>query len=257
VNVRAANCARLASKRKGKEAKPQNPCPERTRAPPNPPGSPSPRSPPDRTAPHHHGHHPTAPLPITTVTTRPHRSPSPRSPPDRTARSTPPSTPTCRLRQTSSVASAIDTGCAVNRVRAARRIIHAYRRVHLSISSDHTIHLPISFDHENRTIRAEKWSELIGRRKMVRTDKKLAGFAPPAPGFDGRPAEGQALTFRIFTDMADGGSAIRRPIQPPASRRRRSVSGRRRPQSHRSMPMASPTAPGPTRAARSAPRGRP
>jgi hypothetical protein len=35
----------------------------------------------------------------------------------------------------------------------------------LSISSDHRLQLPIGFDHPNRTIRAQKWSEPIGRRK--------------------------------------------------------------------------------------------
>jgi hypothetical protein len=67
---------------------------------------------------------------------------------------------------TASAGLAIGTDCVVNFVRAAQRIVHAvYGRASLSIGSDHTIHLPIGFDHKIQTIRAPKWSEPIGRRK--------------------------------------------------------------------------------------------
>jgi hypothetical protein len=55
---------------------------------------------------------------------------------------------------TASACCAIDTGYVVNGVQAARQITHTrlnrlsrLSRLHLYISSDHFIHLSISFDH--------------------------------------------------------------------------------------------------------------
>jgi hypothetical protein len=64
---------------------------------------------------------------------------------------------------------AADEDCVLNGARTARLIIHArHSRARLSISSDHTTHLPIGSDHLTRTIRAENRSEPIGRRKSGR-----------------------------------------------------------------------------------------
>src|ERR1700722_6260147 len=60
---------------------------------------------------------------------------------------------------TASTAKPTGSGACRNGARVNRHIVHTcHSRAHLSIGSDHMIHLPITFDHKNRAFRALKGS---------------------------------------------------------------------------------------------------